>query len=319
MGFTFVEATKEKAKARIALVGISGSGKTYTALTLAREFGGPIALVDSERGSASKYSGKNGFKFKVLDLERFDPRKVPELIQAAIPICGEGTLILDSFSAWWSGPGGMQELVDAIAGASKSGNSFQAWGKARPYEKAMFDAILTFPGHVIVTMRAKTEYTIDEGPNGKKTPRKLGMAPDQRANVEYEFDLVGDMDNDNVLTVSKSRCTPIRERGRFPHPGKELADMMLGWLNDGADPAPRASKSAAVIESERASEPDLSPELAVSEAADRMAKAQSMGELQEAFADAYKHFPKLTQDQREKVTALKDARKAEFANADAAQ
>ena len=247
MTFQFVEATKEKAKGRIALIGSSGSGKTYTALKLATAFGGPIAVVDSERGSASKYSGKDGFDFKVLNLERFDPRKMPELIKAAIPVCGNGTLILDSFTAWWSGIGGMQELVDSIASSSKSGNSFQACGKARLFEKAMFEALLSFPGHVIVTMRAKTEYVIDEV-NGKKTPRKIGMAPEQRQGVEFEFDIVGDMDQDNVLSISKSRCTPIRERGRFIHPGAELAGMMLDWLNDGVapvkrEPAPEAPKS----------------------------------------------------------------------------
>lgn len=255
MTFQFVEATKEKAKARIALIGPSGSGKTYTALTLAKAFGGPIAVVDSERGSASKYSGKDGFAFKALNLDRFDPRKMPELIKAAIPICGNGTLILDSFTAWWSGIGGMQELVDSIASSSKSGNSFQAWGKARPYEKAMFDAILSFPGHVIVTMRAKTEYVIEEI-NGKKTPRKIGMAPEQRQGVEFEFDVVGDMDQDNVLSISKSRCTPIRERGRFVHPGAEFAGLMLDWLNDGTEPTakpepapePQAAKAAENVE-----------------------------------------------------------------------
>ena len=66
------------------------------------------------------------------------------------------------------------------------------------------------------------------------------------------------------------------------------------------------------------SEPDLSPELAASVAADKMAKAASVGELQEAFSDAYKLFGKLTPDQREKLTALKDARKAEL-KADAQQ
>src|SRR5579872_5903196 len=50
----FRRAVKRDAKVRLAISGPSGSGKTYTLLTLATELGGPIALVDTERGSAEK-------------------------------------------------------------------------------------------------------------------------------------------------------------------------------------------------------------------------------------------------------------------------
>lgn len=306
MSFIFEEATKEKAKGRIALIGPSGSGKTYTALKLATAFGGPIAVVDSERGSASKYSGRDGFKFKVLNLDRFDPRKVPDLIRDATPICGEGTLILDSFTAWWSGVGGMQELVDSL---SKGGNSFQAWGKARPFEKAMFDAILNFPGHVIVTMRAKTAYEINEV-NGKKTITKLGLAPEQRQGVEFEFDIVGDMDQDNVLSISKSRCTPIRERGRFPHPGTELAKMMLDWLNDGVAPAKREATPdafAAAVDH---------PEI-VALLRSVFASARNPADLDEAVKQARKAKSdnQISDATNKELGALYKARKAEIAAA----
>src|SRR5690606_1687083 len=50
----FEEATKDAAKARIALTGPAGSGKTYTALMLAFGLGEKVAVIDTERGSASK-------------------------------------------------------------------------------------------------------------------------------------------------------------------------------------------------------------------------------------------------------------------------
>jgi hypothetical protein len=50
------EGLKYGAELRLALCGTSGSRKTYTLLQLATELGGPVALVDSERGSASKYA-----------------------------------------------------------------------------------------------------------------------------------------------------------------------------------------------------------------------------------------------------------------------
>jgi hypothetical protein len=243
--FEFKEATKTQRKARIALVGPSGSGKTYTALKLATAFGGPIAVVDTERESASLYTGSGGFKFQTLNLNYFDPRKFPDLMKAAASVCGSGTLIIDSFTSWWSGQGGMIEYVESLAQQSRSGNSFQAWGKAKPVEKALIDSLLAFPGHVIVTMRAKTEYVIEEDEKGKKTPRKLGMAPEQRGSIEYEFDIVGDMTNENHFVVSKSRCLKVKEIGLFRQPGEALAKIIKDWLNDGAAPAPAPAPAPA--------------------------------------------------------------------------
>src|SRR5262245_45143039 len=60
----FTRATKLEAKLRLALAAPSGAGKTYTALQLATHLSGPIALIDTERGSASKYADL--FTFDVL-------------------------------------------------------------------------------------------------------------------------------------------------------------------------------------------------------------------------------------------------------------
>ena len=57
----------------------------------------------------------------------------------------------------------------------------------------MVDAIVGCRSNVIVTMRAKTEYVLEEDSRGKKVPRKIGMAPIQRDGLEYEFTVVGDL------------------------------------------------------------------------------------------------------------------------------
>ena len=83
MALTFKKATKTEAKLRLALIGTSGSGKTFTALTFATALAptGKIAVIDTERGSASKYADK--FSFDALDLDTFAPAKYVEAIAAA--------------------------------------------------------------------------------------------------------------------------------------------------------------------------------------------------------------------------------------------
>ena len=79
---SFRKAVKYGAKLRFAVCGPSGSGKTYTLLQLATELGGPIALVDTEHGSASKYA--DIFEFDVLELDSYDPLRLIELIDDAV-------------------------------------------------------------------------------------------------------------------------------------------------------------------------------------------------------------------------------------------
>jgi len=230
--FTFEAATKDQAKARIALAGPAGSGKTWTALTLATAFGGTIAVIDTERGSASKYAGP--FKFQRLNLTRYDPHDVPAILAEAAAQ-GFGTIIIDSLSRFWSGAGGMLEQVDNSARrGALGGNQFGGWKEQRPVEAAMIEAMLGYPGHVIVTMRVKTAYEVTTDDRGKKVPVKIGLAPEQRQGIEYEFDVVGDMDIENTLTISKTRC-PALAGAVIRRPDRTVGTTILEWLSEGTE------------------------------------------------------------------------------------
>src|SRR5690606_36137828 len=67
-------ATKHVIKSRLALDGPVGSGKTYTALLTARALAGSdgrVAVIDTERRSASLYADR--FAFDTLALDSYDP------------------------------------------------------------------------------------------------------------------------------------------------------------------------------------------------------------------------------------------------------
>ena len=235
--FVFTPATKTALKARIALEGVSGSGKTWTALTLARGMVGPtgrIAVADTERRKAALYNGVVT-KFDHLALTTFDPSIMVDVLAAAADY---DACIVDSFSHFWMGVDGMLEQVDRAGKSPKAGgNQFGGWKEMRPVERRMIDALLAYPGHLIVTLRSKSDYVIEVNDKGKNVPRKVGMKAEQREGLEYEFDLVGTLDLDNTLVFTKSRC-PLFSGAVIAKPGEQVGRDIAAWLADGVDSGP---------------------------------------------------------------------------------
>jgi len=233
----FTKATRKRAKARVAIDGPSGSGKTWTALEAATALadGGKIAGIDTEHGSMSLYS--DDFNFDVFELKTFSPQNYIDAIEAAEK-AGYAVIVIDSLSHAWEGEGGALEMVDNIAAKSQSKNSYFAWRDVTPVHRRLVDAMLQSPCHIIATMRSKTEYVIETTSNGKQVPRKIGMAPIQRAGMEYEFTIVGDMDLDHKIVISKSRCKTLADKVEMK-PGQKFWGILHDWLNSGtAAPAP---------------------------------------------------------------------------------
>lgn len=227
MALQFRKAEKHAAKLRMALVGISGTGKTYSALRLATGMGGKVALIDTEHGRASAYAHK--FDFDVLELDTFSPVKYIEAIQAAQD-AGYDVLIIDSLSHAWIGKEGALEQVDKAARASRSQNTFMAWRDVTPLHNKLVEAITTSRLHVIATMRSKAKYDMEKDDKGKLVPRKIGMEPVQRDGLEYEFDLVGDLDYDHNFVISKSTLDSIHPRDVIQPLDEEVGRLILDDL-----------------------------------------------------------------------------------------
>jgi hypothetical protein len=235
----FKKATKYAAKLRLALAGPSGSGKTYTALTLAHALadGKGVAVIDTERGSASKYADVFP-EYDVAELDNFHPNNYIKAIREAEE-AGYAVLVIDSLSHAWNGPGGLLELVEAITKRSNNKSSFNAWGEATPLQNRLIDSITRSKMHIICTMRTKTEYVIEQNERGKSAPRKVGTAPVQRADVEYEFDVYADLDTDNTLIVHKSRCSALAG-AVISKPDASVAETLKVWLQGAPAPVQSA-------------------------------------------------------------------------------
>lgn len=236
----FQKAVKAESKLRLAIAGPSGSGKTYTSLAIATALAGdkPIALIDTEHGSASKYADL--FNFDVAEMHPpFHPGKFMDAIAEAEK-AGYAVVILDSISHAWAGSGGILDIVDEAAKRSKSGNTYMAWKEGTPIQNHLIDAIVQSGIHVIATMRSKTEYVLVDTGNGKQAPKKVGMAPVQRDQFEYEFDVVLDMDSENNGIISKTRCPALTGKV-FVKPGKDIAGILSEWLHGAKRTTPPAA------------------------------------------------------------------------------
>jgi len=225
----FRKATKSQAKARIAIFGPSGAGKTFSSLRIAGGLGGSVGVIDTERGTASKYSDR--FDFEVLELADQSVEGYVDAIGQATA-AGFSVLVIDSLTHAWQT---LLEEVEKLAKAKYRGNTWSAWSEGTPLQRKLVAAILSFPGHIIATMRSKTEWTTLDS-NGKKTPQRVGLAPEQGKGVEYEFDLLVELSTDHIANVIKDRSGRFQDK-LIEKPGEEFGRALADWLSDGEPPA----------------------------------------------------------------------------------
>lgn len=225
----FQPAQRKRAKLRLALSGPSGSGKTYSALLIAKGLGGRIAVIDTERGSASLYSDLTDFE--TLELQPpFTPERFMEAISEAAK-SGFDVLVIDSITHEWDGSGGCLEINEQIAHAKFKGNTWAAWNETTPRHRAFLDAILQSPMHVIATMRSKTETVQGDD----KKVKKLGMKSIQREGAEYEFTVVLDLEHERHYALSSKDRTRLFTEPHVISPA--TGERLAAWLESGAVPA----------------------------------------------------------------------------------
>lgn len=178
MSFQVRKAERQGARLLIQLSGVSGSGKTYSALQLAYGLAGndasKVVLIDTENRRGSLYANALPEAFNIIDFYApFSPERYIQAIDAACK-AGAEVIVIDSVSHEWEGPGGCQD----IAALTK----FPDWKRAKAEHKKFMTHMLQSSAHVICCTRAreKTDFT------DTKNPVKLGIQPIQEQNFSYE-------------------------------------------------------------------------------------------------------------------------------------
>jgi hypothetical protein len=226
------KATRQKAKIRLGLSAVSGGGKTYSAILIAKGLAGgdlsKVAIVDTENGSADLYEHLG--PYQVLPLTApFSPERYVEAI-AACESAGMEVIIIDSITHEWDGRGGCLELVE------KAGGRYQDWGKITPRHQAFIGAILESKCHIITTVRRKQDYEMGKDNNGKLSVQKAGLKEVTRDGFEYELTANLAIDEKHNATASKDRTGLFADRPPFV-PSEATGAMILEWCESGLDVA----------------------------------------------------------------------------------
>jgi len=163
----------------------------------------------------------------------FSPARYCEYINTAVQE-GADCVIIDSLSHAWSGAGGILDEHDKATLADRSHNSFAAWREVTPEHNRLVDTMLQCDAHLIVTMRTKTAWEVVENEKGKKKPIKIGLKPEQREGMEYEFTVVWDLSVEgHIATASKDRTSLFD--GKHFVPSQETGFQLIEWLDLGID------------------------------------------------------------------------------------
>ncbi len=212
----FTPATRTTRPLRMMIYGPSGSGKSTSAMRIAtgiameKEGDKRIAAFDTENSLGILAKGPNGIGY---DFDSMSPDKLKgtskyDLTANAFlkafdeaEVAGYEILIIDSMSHLWHTT---LEKVDEINRTKNMG--IGAWGHkdVKPALRKVVDRMLRFKGHVIVTLRSKTEWAISNE-RGKNVPQKVGTAPIFENGIEYEFDMVMSLSENHLATVEKDR------------------------------------------------------------------------------------------------------------------
>jgi hypothetical protein len=189
----------------IQLYGPPRSGKTYTALRIARGMvgiKGNIGVLDTESGRARLYSDKVPGGFVVGELTPpYTPRRYLEAIEEFLAY-GVDILVVDSFSHCWEGPGGVLEMADKAEEHGKKG--LMKWLAPKRDYKKLISFLLSNRMHMILCSRAK-QPIFEAVVEGEKTMVTQPWEPIQDKRLKYEMTIVVPMTLDGGYETEPSR------------------------------------------------------------------------------------------------------------------
>lgn len=232
-------AKRGGSKVVIGIAGVSGSGKTYTALQIARGMvnnSKKIGFLDTENQRGSLYADILDGPFMIGDLyPPFSPIRYSQAIKE-FQDAGIEVLVIDSVSHEWEGEGGCDDIANAKMGKSGMPN----WIMAKREHKRFMNTLLQSNMHIICCIRAR-EKTDFKDP---KAPVSLGLQPVCEKNFMFEMTA-------SVLTENEGRNQRWLKMPSFlatafgdgkSYLGKATGKKIIEWVNTGEKEDPELAR-----------------------------------------------------------------------------
>ena len=196
MDTQFTKAVRRSVPMLISLAGVSGSGKTYSALLVASGLAGPngkVGFIDTENQRGSLYADSPGVMaalpngYEIIQLTPpFSPARYIECIQAAEDQ-GITVLIIDSASHEWEGIDGCCEIAE-----KNKLRGLPNWSMAKREHKKFMNYLLSTNLHLVFCLRAREKVKIVEvvKENGKKATEVVPIGIQAIAEKSFVFEML---------------------------------------------------------------------------------------------------------------------------------
>lgn len=250
---TFHKVQRAQSKAAIVIQGLSGSGKTGLALSIAYILADnkwdTVYGLDTENKSLNLFENIQShmgipfgkfMKFDLLGVHGYRPSHYIKAKDAAKD-AGAKVFVQDSITHAWTGKRGMLDLVARLESANRSVHKFSAWGQPEIIEErdAIYNMIRDPDMHIISTVRMKEKFELITGEGIKS----IGVQQIQMPDLKYEPDLVLEMITSGtgtgqapVARVTKSRYAILQVNEVYEFTS-ELLEQLRKYLAEGVDPA----------------------------------------------------------------------------------
>jgi hypothetical protein len=193
--YNFKPAVREQVGLIIGIIGCSGSGKTMSAMKLAKGIVGPgnrFAVLDTEARRSLHYAEM--FDFDMCEMkEPFRPNSYAEAIKAA-DAAGYKAIVVDSMSHEWAGPGGVldwaEEELTRMAGddwKKREACKMASWIKPKTSHKHMVQNLLQVRSSLILLFRSEEKVKMEKDEKNKTVIVPIGWQPICSKELPYEL------------------------------------------------------------------------------------------------------------------------------------
>lgn len=236
-------AKRGESKAIIGIAGVSGSGKTYTALQIARgmvDKPSEIGFLDTENKRGSLYADILDGDFLIADLyPPFSPKRYSEAIKE-FQEAGVKVLVIDSVSHEWEGEGGCDDIANLPI---QQGGKMANWIGAKREHKGFMNVLLQCNMHIICCIRARDKVKIEKI-NGRQEFVPIGLQPLCEKN--FMFEMTASLMMENEGKSQKFLKLPSFLMGAFGNGqgylGQQTGKDIMAWINTGEKQDPEVTR-----------------------------------------------------------------------------